>query len=292
MSLVLHQRYEIIFLAKDIYGPKFSQTKIVKIIKCHHNTVKLWLDRWEETKDLSDRSRPGPPRSTAAQEDQLMIDLTTEEMDAISEMVQQELEKKKVVISNRTIRRRLHDAGLQYMRPLSKALLNEQHRQRRVQWARDEEEFRLESGYGEWWNNDSASYFSKVQLAKIWWTSNCSNGEVLTQSQCLWVTFLNKDSDAICCITHDLNSEFLCNHIYRNALLSSARHHFARSLWFLLEDNGPKHRSNYTSAWKSAHQHRHITMVVNESRHESNRKSFGQFWKRRSLIEDLIRQRI
>ena len=125
MSLALHQRYEIIFLAKNIYGPKFSQTKIAKIIKCHHNTVKLWLDQWEEIKDLSDRSCPGLPRSTIAEEHQLMIDLTTEEMDATSETVQQELEKKKVVISNRTIRRRLHEAGLQYMRPLSKPLLNE-----------------------------------------------------------------------------------------------------------------------------------------------------------------------
>ena len=57
-------------------------------MKCHRNTVKLWLDRWEETKDLSDRSRPGPPRSTTAEEDQLMVDLTTEEMDATSETVQ------------------------------------------------------------------------------------------------------------------------------------------------------------------------------------------------------------
>ena len=62
-----------------------------------------------------------------------MVDLTTEKMDATSETVKQELEKKKIFISNRTIRRRLHEAGLQYMRPLSKPLLNEQHRQRGVQ---------------------------------------------------------------------------------------------------------------------------------------------------------------
>ena len=61
-----------------------------------------------------------------------MVDLTTEKMDATSETVKQELEKKKVFVSNQTIRRRLHEAGLQYMRLLSKPLLNEQHRQRRV----------------------------------------------------------------------------------------------------------------------------------------------------------------
>ena len=62
-----------------------------------------------------------------------MVDLTTEEIDATSETVKQELKKKKVVISIRTIRQRLHEAGFQYMRPL----LNEQHRQRHVQWARE-----------------------------------------------------------------------------------------------------------------------------------------------------------
>ena len=137
MSLALHQRYEIIFLAKNIYGPKFSQTKIAKIMRCHRNTVKRWLDRWEETKDPSDSSRPRAPRSITAKDNQLMIDLTTEEINTTSETVKQELEKKRVLTSNRTIRRRLHETGLQYMRPLLKPLLNEQHRQRRVQWTRE-----------------------------------------------------------------------------------------------------------------------------------------------------------
>ena len=122
MSLALHQRYEILFLAKHIYGPKFSQTKIVKIIKCHRNIIQRWLDRWEETNHVSDRSRLGLSRSTTADADQLMVDWTTEKMDATSETVKLELKKKKRFISNRTIPRRLHEAGLQY-RSLSKAIL-------------------------------------------------------------------------------------------------------------------------------------------------------------------------
>ena len=69
----------------------------------------------------------------------------------------------------------------------------------------------------------------------------------------VWGCFSEQGFGRICCFTPDLNSEFLCNHIYRNALLPSARHHFARSPWFLLENNDPEHRSNYTSTWKSAH---------------------------------------
>ena len=69
----------------------------------------------------------------------------------------------------------------------------------------------------------------------------------------VWGCFSEQGFGHICCFPHDLNSEFLVSHIYRNALLPSARHHFARSSWFLLGDNDPKHRSNYTSTWRSAH---------------------------------------
>ena len=91
----------------------------------------------KETKDLPDRSSLGSLRSTTAEENQLIFDLITEEMDATSKTIKQELGKKKVNISYRTIRRRLHETGLQHMRPLSKLLLNERHRQRRIQWARE-----------------------------------------------------------------------------------------------------------------------------------------------------------
>ena len=64
----------------------------------------------------------------------------------------------------------------------------------------------------------------------------------------VWDCFSEQGFESIFCFTCDLNSGFLCNHIFLNALLPSAQHHFARSPWFLLEHNDPKHHSNYTSA--------------------------------------------
>ena len=221
-------------------------------MKCHRNTVKRWLDQWEETKDLSECFRVGPPRSTTADEDQLMVDLTTEKMDATSETVKQELEKTKVFISNRTIRRRFHEAGLQYMRPLSKPLLNKQHRQRRVRWAREMKNYD--------WNLVMVIDETMIRLhtsRKFSWQRPGERRIARTVKFSLkvnvWGCFSEQGFRRICCFTRDLNSKFLCNHIYRNVLLPFARYHFARSPWFLLEDNDPKHRSNYTSAWKSAH---------------------------------------
>ena len=45
----------------------------------------------------------------------------------------------------------------------------------------------------------------------------------------VWGCFSEQEFGRICRFTNDLNSEFLCNHIYRNVLLSAARHPFARS---------------------------------------------------------------
>jgi transposase len=69
MSLPLHKRYEIVFLAKNKYGPQFGSSKIAKIVKCNRKTVTHWLNRWEETKHLSDRPRCGAPRITTVEQD-------------------------------------------------------------------------------------------------------------------------------------------------------------------------------------------------------------------------------
>jgi hypothetical protein len=56
MSPSLHKRYEIVFLAKNKYSRQFGSSKIAKIVKCNRKTVTHWLNRWKETKDLSDHS--------------------------------------------------------------------------------------------------------------------------------------------------------------------------------------------------------------------------------------------
>ena len=222
-----------------------------------------------------------------------MFDLTTEKMDATSEMVKQELEKKKAYISNRTIRRQLHETGLQYMRPLSKPLLNEQHRQRRVQWAREMKNYD--------WNLVIASDETMIRLhtsRKFSWQRPGERRIARTVKFLLKVDvsgcFSEQEFECISCFTYDLNSEFLCNRIYRNVLLSSARNLLARSPWLLLENNDPNHRSNYTSAWKSAH--RIVTLPWPSMSLDMN--PIENFWsilktkvayRRPHTIKDLIR---
>jgi len=75
MALPLHERYEIIFLSQHPLGPKLSNTAVAKTVHCGVTTVKRWLKRWKQSKDLSDSSRSGRPRATTPKQDQQVVSL-------------------------------------------------------------------------------------------------------------------------------------------------------------------------------------------------------------------------
>ena len=128
MSLPLHKRYEIVFLAGHKYGPRFSPQKIPKFVGCNRKTVTRWLKQWKEKKDLSDRPRSGAPRATNAEQDQQMVDMALADIDTTSKTIQLELQNSRINVTNRTVGTRLKDAGLKYSKPLSKPLLSDRHR--------------------------------------------------------------------------------------------------------------------------------------------------------------------
>ena len=66
------QRYEygIVFLSQHSMGPQLSEKAVAKSVKCAKNTVPYWLNRWKESKDLSDMKRSGRPRATIEKVDQ------------------------------------------------------------------------------------------------------------------------------------------------------------------------------------------------------------------------------
>ena len=53
--------YEIVFLFNHLFGPHLNHTDVAQAIHCSTSTVKYWLNRWNESKDLDDSP---PIRST------------------------------------------------------------------------------------------------------------------------------------------------------------------------------------------------------------------------------------
>ena len=73
--------------------------------------------------------RSGMSRTTTIGQDQMIVDITLEEMDATSKIIKEEFKTLGIDISESAVQRRLKDAGLKYMRPLLKPLLREWHRE-------------------------------------------------------------------------------------------------------------------------------------------------------------------
>ena len=132
MTLSVDKRYEIIFLSYHPMGAQLGVKAIAKAIKCAKSTVQYWLNRWKESKDLSDSKRIGRPRSTTKKVGQRISDLASTNTRAI----QRVLKRKNVNISQETIRRRLKENVANFSLPISKPLLTEKHRQKRLDWAR------------------------------------------------------------------------------------------------------------------------------------------------------------
>ncbi|CAF4751963.1 unnamed protein product [Rotaria sp. Silwood2] len=218
MSLELYKRYEIVFLRKNKYGPKFGINRIAKLVNCNRSTVVRWLKRWEETKDLSDRERKGRPRKTTTTDDEIVIGLVRQGVD-------EGLTSEKI----------------------------EHHQKKRLTWARslmnydwnqvmatDESVFRLHDIKRFYWQRPGERKICR----KVKYTIKIN----------AWCCLSAVGFGRIVCFKNNLNSTFLCNNIYHDGLLPAAREHFGRSRnWVLLEDNDPKHRSKVSVKWKEDH---------------------------------------
>ncbi len=107
---------------------------IAQELHCSENTVSLWWTRWKETRSLEDNERSGRPRSTSDDTDQDIGLHTWENADQSARVVLRELGLR---VSWRTIRRRMNEIGLLSHVKHYEQELTDEHREKRVQWAKD-----------------------------------------------------------------------------------------------------------------------------------------------------------
>src|SRR5579875_2309517 len=134
MALSIQKRWEINFLKKHIYGPKWNDNQISEFLGIHRNTVKKWVERYEESGDVEDIEGRGRKRKTLAREDQQLISLFENNEEMTLAKAQSIMKRRKLDISKATIWNRLREAEFKATFPLSKPLLTSQHIQRRLKW--------------------------------------------------------------------------------------------------------------------------------------------------------------
>jgi transposase len=250
MAVQVYQRYEIIFLSQHPLGPKLSHTAVAKAVHCGVTTVKRWLKRWKQSKDLTDAPRSGRPRATTPKEDQRIVALAEQQTFVTSRDIANQLNKKGVEINERTVQRRLNEAGAKYNRPLSKPLLTENHREKRLEWAEDqrttnwdqvifsdETTIRMNSVKGLVWNLPGKKKIVRTVKHPI--------------KVNVWGCFSARGFGRVVCFNENLNANLMCD-IYKYGLLSTARKQFGHdsTLWKLQEDNDPKHTSKLATNWR------------------------------------------
>ena len=103
MSLSNHRRWEIIFLLKHPYGPKWSQYKISKYLGIDTKTVQNWVKRYEETGDIQDLEGRGRNRKTLNNIDKKIIKLFEKDDTMTLSRARAFLERKNIYLSIATI---------------------------------------------------------------------------------------------------------------------------------------------------------------------------------------------
>ena len=69
MALSIQKRWEIIFLHLNKLGPRLSIRTIAKKLQYSTDTVRTWINRYEETGDIQDEEGKGRKRKTSEKED-------------------------------------------------------------------------------------------------------------------------------------------------------------------------------------------------------------------------------
>ena len=164
VSLLLYKRYELVFLSKIKHSPHFSSNKIAKIVNYNHKTTTMWLNCWDERKDLVDPPRSRALRTTIIEQDQMVVDTALREMDITNGSMKEELKMLGIDTSESTVQPRVKIVGAKYTKPLSKPLLSEWHREQHLASAKFKKNYN--------WNQILGTDEILIQLIQLPWTSS------------------------------------------------------------------------------------------------------------------------
>jgi transposase len=250
MALSLHQWYEIVFLHKHPKGPKLGLEAMAKYVHCSKSTVVKWVQRWEENKDLNEQPKPGRNRITTKEQDAEILRLAGKENDVSLIEIQQKMKKRKLDISVDTIWQRLRENKAKYMNKLSKSLLTVNHKEKRLQWAKDHMNF----DWSQVVFTDESTFRLNQRALKVWQFPGRRKVFRSVKHPLkvnVWGCFSAVGFGKLVCFQQNLNADFMIT-LYKRGLIPSVNMLFGEGYvgWVLQEDNDPKHWSKLVGRWK------------------------------------------
>ena len=132
IQLSIQQRWEIVFLHTHRLGPKLGIHAIARELHCSRDTVKTWINRYQETGDIQDEEGKGRKRKTSEREDLDIISIAKKQRTSTLADISTSMSRHGTDISLMTVKRRLDEQGLYKLKPLLKPLLLDKHRSSRL----------------------------------------------------------------------------------------------------------------------------------------------------------------
>src|SRR5215470_8373861 len=198
-----------------------------------------WLERYHENPDLNTAEKPGRPRVTTAKQDKQIVKMAEKEHNITATEIQKRMEERDVEISVATVKRRLREAGGKHTNEILKPLLTDNHRRKRLQWAKDHQNFD--------WNRviftDESTFQLYSSKKKVWQfpgRKKVYRTVKHPRKVHAWGCFSASGFGKLVCFERNLDADFMCS-IYQQGLLTSACQLFGtgNSDWILQEDNDP-----------------------------------------------------
>src|SRR5271157_2766346 len=120
MALSIQKRWEIVFLHLHKFRSKLSMRTIAKKLQYSQDTVKISINRYQETGNVQDKEGRGRKRKTSEKEDKKIISKTKRLRTNLSAKISISMKRQGIDISSAIIRRRLNEEGLYKLQLLKK----------------------------------------------------------------------------------------------------------------------------------------------------------------------------
>ena len=237
------------FLATHQLGPKLSYPKIAKHIKSSLSTVKFWMKRYEETGGVEELQACGRPSVISEKKEGIIDALVAKDPDATSPTIAAKLKRRNIVVSARTVRRKLNASGHVFGNTMSKPLLSEQHCQKRLKWAKTN----MSRDWEQVLFTDEATINAGVRRKKVWHRPGRKMVIRTVKHPIrvhIWGCVSSRGFGRCYVFKENLNAKKLLE-IYDKALLPSIHDLFGDvGECVLQEDNDPKHTSKIAAKWR------------------------------------------
>jgi transposase len=253
-ELTDNQKSQILALLKS---NAFSQRDIAAQLQVSRGAVRNVLAKMKtDTVFFKGRCLPRLKRRvTSARDDRRIVSLLKEQKKTTLNNLRKKLADQGVVVSSRTLRRRLSASGYRGCRPAKKPRLTPAMKQKRLEWAKKHRNWTSEDWSKVCWSDESHFEIlgekSQVVYRRPWekYDEDCISGRVKHPDKVMvWSVISGKGTGRLYPVEGMMRQDQY-RHVLENRLLPQAQEWFPDSNFIFMQDSAPCHTAKSVMAY-------------------------------------------